>query len=49
MTADKSRIDALKRSKDVASKNLSVERDRQKIASANRQIASVKANATAAI
>lgn len=38
LTPQQARIDSLKRQKDVASKNLKAERDRQKIAKAQQQI-----------
>jgi len=38
MTPQQARIDALKRQKDTASKNLKAERDRQKIAKAQQQL-----------
>ena len=38
MTPQKARIDALKRQKDIASKNLKAERDRQKVAKARQQL-----------
>ena len=41
MTPEKSRIDSLKRTKDTATKNLKGERDRQKLARAQQQIADV--------
>ena len=41
LTPAKARIDALKRTKDAAAKNLKVERDRQKLAKAQHTIADV--------
>ena len=41
MTPEKSRIDSLKRTKDTATKNLKGERDRQKLAKARNQIATI--------
>ncbi len=41
MTPEKSRIDSLKRTKDTAAKNLKGERDRQKLAKAQQQIAKI--------
>ena len=41
LTPAKARIDSLKRSKDVATKNLKAERDRQKLAKAQQTIATV--------
>jgi hypothetical protein len=38
MTPQQARIDSLKRQKDIASKNLKAERDRQKIAKAQQQL-----------
>lgn len=40
LTPAKARIDALKRTKDAADKNLKIERDRQKLAKAQQTIAS---------
>ena len=44
MTPQQARIDSLKRQKDIASKNLKAERDRQKIAKAQQTIQSVVAS-----
>jgi hypothetical protein len=44
MTSQQARIDSLKRQKDIASKNLKAERDRQKIAKAQQTIQSVVAS-----
>jgi hypothetical protein len=41
LTPAKAKIDALKRTKDAAAKNLKVERDRQKLAKAQHTIAAV--------
>jgi hypothetical protein len=41
LTPAKARIDSLKRSKDVATKNLKAERDRQKLAKAQQTITTV--------
>jgi len=41
MTPEKSRIDSLKRTKDTAATNLAKERDRQKLAKAQQQIAAI--------
>jgi len=41
MTPEKSRINSLKRTKDTATKNLKGERDRQKLAKAQQQIATI--------
>jgi len=41
LTPAKAKIDALKRTKDAAAKNLKVERDRQKLAKAQHTITSV--------
>lgn len=41
LTPQQSRIDTLKRQKDLASKNLKAERDRQRIAKAQQQIRAV--------
>ena len=43
MTPQQARIDALKRQKDIASKNLKAERDRQKIAKAQQQLRQAQA------
>ena len=45
LTPAKARIDTLKRTKDVATKNLKAERDRQKLAKAQKTIASVTTSA----
>jgi hypothetical protein len=42
LTPAKAKIDALKRTKDAADKNLKTERDRQKLAKAQHTIAAVK-------
>lgn len=42
LTPQQARLDSLKRQKEVASKNLKAERDRQKMARAQQQILSVK-------
>ena len=44
LTPQKSRIDTLKRQKDLASKNLKAERDRQRVAKAQQQIRAVTSN-----
>ena len=44
LTPQQARIDSLKRQKDIASKNLKAERDRQKIAKAQQTIQSVVAS-----
>jgi rRNA processing protein Krr1/Pno1 len=41
MSPTKAKIDTLKRTKDVATKNLKAERDRQKMAKAQQTIAAV--------
>lgn len=41
MTPEKARIEALKRTKDAAAKNLKAERDRQKLAKARDTISSL--------
>jgi hypothetical protein len=41
MSPSKAKIDTLKRTKDVATKNLKAERDRQKLAKAQQTIATV--------
>jgi hypothetical protein len=46
MTPEKARIDSLKRTKDAAAKSLTAERDRQKVATAQKQIATVKASSS---
>jgi hypothetical protein len=45
MTPEKARIDALKRAKDQAAKNLKAERQRQQIKKAQQKIASISASA----
>ncbi len=44
LTPQQSRIDTLKRQKDLASKNLKAERDRQRVAKAQQQIRAVTSN-----
>jgi hypothetical protein len=41
MTPDKARIEALKRTKDAAAKNLKAERERQKLARARNTISDI--------
>ncbi len=41
MSPSKAKIDSLKRNKDVATKNLKAERERQKLAKAQQTIASI--------
>lgn len=41
MTPEKARIDTLKRNKDAATKNLKAERDRQKLAKAQKTVANI--------
>lgn len=41
MTPEKARIEALKRTKDAAAKNLKAERDRQKLVKAQKQVAAI--------
>ena len=43
---EQARIDGLKRQKETVSKQLKVERDRQKVAKAQQQIQAVRNNAT---
>lgn len=42
LTPQQSRLDSLKRQKEIATKNLKAERDRQRVAKAQQQILSVK-------
>jgi hypothetical protein len=44
-TPSKAKIEALKRTKDIAANNLKAERDRQKLAKAQQTIAAVKTSA----
>ena len=44
MSPDKAKIDSLKRTKDAATKNLKAERDRQKLAKAQQDIAAVRSS-----
>jgi hypothetical protein len=44
MTPAKAKIDSLKRTKDAATKNLKAERDRQKLAKAQQDIAAVRSS-----
>jgi hypothetical protein len=45
-TPEQSRIDALKRAKEQATKNLNVERQRQQISKAQKKLASINAVAS---